>query len=237
MTGRVHDSRFDTVIALDGPSGVGKSTVSRLVARRLGFVFVNTGDMYRALTWKALEEGVSIRNPKSVVRFLNKKMDWKFHVHEGVLKIRLDGRELGRELRSERVSLATPIVARIPQVRLCLRALQRQAAMAGRAVLEGRDTTTHVVPKAGTKIFLDAPVEERAKRRYHQHLSDGKRVKFESIKKAVETRDAREINMNIMPKRRSPGTIVLDTSHLALHEVADQILKLYWRHHRGRRTS
>ena len=220
-------SALDTVIAIDGPAGVGKSTVARLIAKRLGFLFVNTGDMYRALTWKALREGIAITSRPAIIKFLKKRMDWHFHVHEGSLKVRLDGKDLGRELRSERVSGATPTVAQIPQVRKVLRELQKQAAAGGKAVLEGRDTASHVVPKAGLKVYLDALVDERARRRYQQLLADGKRVKFGSILEAVRLRDLREKKKKIMPKRLSPGTIVVDTTHLTLHEVADKILKLY----------
>lgn len=222
-----------TVVAIDGPAGVGKSTVARLIAKRLDFLFVNTGDMYRALTWRALRDGVNIRDQRAVTRFLRKRMDWRFHVHDGSLKIRLDGKELGRELRSERVSRLTPTVAQIPAVRLVLRRLQRELALKGSAVLEGRDTTTHVAPEAGLRIFLDAPVEERAKRRYHQLIGDGKRVKLHAIQEAVRIRDLRERKKKIMPRRLSPGTVVLDTTHLTLHDVADKIIELY-RHRKQR---
>ncbi|MBI4370413.1 MAG: (d)CMP kinase [Elusimicrobia bacterium] len=224
---------WSSVVAIDGPAGVGKSTVARLVAKELKFLFINTGDMYRALTWKALREGVDIRKQRDVAEFLHLKMNWEFQAQDGHLKIRLDGKELGRELRSERVSKLTPTAAQWPQVRSLLRRLQRNLAGEGRAVLEGRDITTHVTPKAGLKVFLDAKLEERAKRRYRQLIEDGKRVKFDSVQENVRLRDWREKKNKIMPNRRSPGTIVMDTTHLNLHEVAAKILELYHEKARG----
>ncbi|MBI4063813.1 MAG: (d)CMP kinase [Elusimicrobia bacterium] len=219
--------RLRGVIAIDGPAGVGKSTVARLVAKQCGLLFVNTGDMYRALTWRALKEGVDIKNKRAVVNFLSNRMNWDFHIHDGMLKVRVQHKDLGREIKSEKVSRATPTVAQIPQVRRRLRRLQRSFALNGGVVLEGRDTTTHVAPEAGLKIFLDASAEERAKRRFHQLLTDGKRVKLTSIQDAIRLRDYREKKKKIMPARHGPGTITLDTTHLTLHEVADRIIQLY----------
>lgn len=219
------------VLAIDGPAGVGKSTVARFIAKELGFLFVNTGDMYRALTWKAMREKINLRDRRRVAQFLKKSMQWSFREHEGVFKIDLDGKELGRELRSERVSRQTPAVAQIPSVRQYLRYLQRQLALKGRAVLEGRDTTTHVTPDAQVKIYLDADVHERAQRRFRQLHNEGRRVKFESIEAAIRQRDYRERRRGILPAHRSPGTITIDTTKLGLHQVSGMILDIYHGRH------
>lgn len=215
------------VVAIDGYAGAGKSTVARLIAKKLGFTFLNTGDMYRALTWKALREKINIHDNRAISRFLHHQINWDFKRVEGVFKVFVDGKELGKELRSERVSRETPIVASIMPVRHFLRAEQAKIAARKRVVLEGRDTTTHVAPGAELKIFLEAAMEERAKRRYQQLVNEGKRVKLERIEAAIRTRDRREIQRNIMPKHRSPGTIVIDTTRLSLQEVADEIIALY----------
>ena len=136
-------------------------------------------------------------------------------------------REMGRELRSERVSRETPLVAAQPAVRRFLRQEQARIASAGRVVLEGRDTTTHVTPRAELKIYLDAPIEERARRRFHQLIGDRKRVKLERIEAAIRQRDRREKERRILPRRRSPNTVTLDTTHMSLHQVAARILALY----------
>ncbi|MBI4668993.1 MAG: (d)CMP kinase [Elusimicrobia bacterium] len=234
---RLNDQKsFATVIAIDGPAGAGKSTVARLVAKRLGYLFVNTGDMYRALTWKALQDKVKINSRDQIVKFLKNNMKWQFHVHDKSLKISLNGRDLGRELRSEKVSRLTPAAAQYPEVRRLLRSLQRQAAAGGRAVLEGRDTTTHVVPAAGLKVYLDAAVEERAKRRYYQLLSENKRVKLSSIREAIRIRDLQERKRKIMPSYLAPGAIRVDTTNLTLHETADKIIRLYEAGRRRKKT-
>ncbi len=217
------------VIAIDGPVGVGKSATARATAKKLGFLFMNTGDMYRALTWKALKEGVDIADSRAVSDFLKHKMAWKFKAHEGILRVYIDGVDLFRQLRSERISRATPTVAQYPAVRKTLRKLQRDIAKKGKVVLEGRDTTTHVASDAVLKVYLDAPAKERALRRYRQLIAEGKRVKLASILDALVTRDRREKKRKIMPGFKSRGTVIVDTANCSLHEVVDKILDLYTR--------
>ncbi|MFC1523091.1 (d)CMP kinase, partial [Elusimicrobiota bacterium] len=220
-------TRKSGVIAMDGPVGVGKSEVSRLVARKLGFLFVNTGDMYRALTWKALKDNVNIKDKNSVMRFLNKRFQMSFKYNNGTLNVVLNGKELGSELRSGRVTRSTPIVACIPGVRKVMRSLQRQLAEKGNVVLEGRDITTHVAPDADLKVYLDAPLEERAKRRYKQLKSQGKPVKFANIRKAVNQRDLSEQKRGIMPKQKSAGTVIVNTGGLSLDQVVSKVASIY----------
>lgn len=212
------------VIAIDGPVGVGKSTVAKLVAKRLGYLFLNTGDMYRALTWSALSQGVDINDKRRVVQFLKKEVGWKFKKKDGRIRVVVGDQELNRVLRSERISRATPTVAQIPAVRQALRKMQRDIALAGRVVLEGRDTTTHVTPDARLKVYLDASIAERARRRWAQLKEDGKRVKLESIYEAARLRDLREKKRKIMPSFRTHGTLVLDTSSMSLEAVVEKIL-------------
>ena len=219
--------RRGMIIAMDGPAGVGKSTVGNLVAKALGYKFINTGEMYRALTWKALENGVDLNDQEAVVA-LAKKLEWEFKpVEEGgtTLKTFLDGQGVTIQIREERVSVNSSLVAANPGVRKFLSKLQRELGRDGSIVMEGRDITTHVFPDADAKIYLDASPEERASRRYRQLKAAGQEADKAAILAAILKRDLNDIKREINPLKQAPDALVIDSTRLSMHEVADNILR------------
>ena len=214
------------VIAMDGPAGVGKSTVGHLVAKRLGYHFINTGEMYRALTWKALKEKVDVADARAVSA-LAKRLQWEFKpAEEGVtLKTFIDGEGVSKHIRDERVGRNSSAVAGIPQVRRLLRSLQRRLGRDGGIVMEGRDITTNVFPDAEIKVYLDASIDERAERRYRQLKAAGQKVDLDRIKSDILARDRRDLERKINPLRQAEEALVIDSTQLSLHDVADRILQ------------
>jgi CMP/dCMP kinase len=220
--------RRGMVIAMDGPAGVGKSTVGNLVAKALGYKFINTGEMYRALTWKALEEGVNLNDHESVLS-LAKRLKWEFKpVEEGgtTLKTFIDGQGVTLQIREERVSINSSLVAANPGVRKFLSKLQRELGEGGAIVMEGRDITTNVFPDADHKIYLDASPEERASRRYRQLKAAGQDADRDKILAAILKRDLNDLKREINPLKQAEDAVVIDSTHLTLHQVADKILRL-----------
>jgi len=213
------------IIAMDGPAGVGKSTVGHLVAKKLGYHFINTGEMYRALTWKALREKVDVSDARAVAR-LAKRIDWEFRpAEEGVtLKTFIDGEGVSKHIRDERVGRNSSAVAGIPEVRRLLRAIQRRLGKEGGIVMEGRDITTNVFPDAEVKVYLDASLDERAERRYRQLRSAGQKVDLDRIKSDILARDRRDLERKINPLRQAENSLVIDSTQLSLHDVAGKIL-------------
>lgn len=219
---------------MDGPAGVGKSAVGQRVAKSLGYSFINTGEMYRALTWKALEEKIDLQDPAAVAA-LARRLRWEFRpTEEGTtLKTFLNGQAVTTQIREERVSVNSSAVAAVPEVRKFLCRLQRRLGEKGGIVMEGRDITTHVFPDADFKIYLDASIDERADRRYRQLKSAGHEADRQKIREAILTRDLNDLKRKINPLSRAPDAVVIDSTHLTLQEVAQQILRLVKRH--GRR--
>lgn len=219
--------RKGLVIAMDGPAGVGKSTVGGLVAKALGYKFINTGEMYRALTWKGLEEGVELEDHDAVLK-LAKRLHWEFKpVEEGgtTLKTYIDGQGVTVQIREERVSINSSLVAGNPGVRKFLSKLQRELGEGGSIVMEGRDITTNVFPDADVKIYLDASPEERADRRYRQLKAAGQEADRDKILAAILKRDLNDLKREINPLKQAEDALVIDSTSLTLHEVADKILK------------
>ena len=150
------------IIAMDGPAGVGKSTVGHLVAKRMDMMFINTGEMYRALTWKALREGVDPKEPRAVAE-LARRIGWEFKAGRGhVVRTYIDGTLIKDQIRSERVTRNSSYIAAIPAVRRLMRRMQRKIGEKGEIVMEGRDITTNVFPEADFKIYLDAALDAGA---------------------------------------------------------------------------
>ena len=219
--------RKGLIIAMDGPAGVGKSTVGGLVAKSLGYKFINTGEMYRALTWKALEQGVKLEDHEKVLA-LAKGLNWEFKpVEEGgtTLKTFIDGQGVTTQIREERVSVNSSLVAANPGVRKFLSKLQRELGEGGAIVMEGRDITTNVFPDADVKIYLDASPEERASRRYKQLKQAGQPADKGEILAAILKRDLNDLKREINPLKQAPGALVIDSTRLTLHEVAEKILR------------
>ena len=215
---------------MDGPAGVGKSTVGCLVAKRLGYHFINTGEMYRALTWKALEEGTDPADEAAVMG-LARRLSWQFKpADEGTtLRTFVDGVGVAAQIRDERVSRHSSAVAANPGVRRFMCRLQRRLGREGGIVMEGRDITTHVFPDADFKIYLDASIEERASRRYRQLKAAGLAADRQKIKEAILTRDLNDLKRRINPLSQAPDAIVIDSTRLTLRQVARKILRFVGR--------
>ncbi len=210
------------VVTLDGPAGSGKSSVAREVASRLGWRFLDTGAMYRAVTWFFLQEGVDPADPSLVARALE-RLDLSF---DEAGRVRLGDRVLGEaELRSPEVEKAIKVVADSPLVRRKLRALQRREAQKGPLVAEGRDMGSVVFPGGAFKFYLDASLEVRARRRWEDFRRQGKDVSLEEVRSGLEARDRADRERKDGPLVRAPGAVVLDTTNLTLEEVVEKILE------------
>jgi len=220
-------SRKRMVIAMDGPAGVGKSTVGQCVAKALGYHFINTGEMFRALTWKALEEGIDVSDQEAVVR-LARRLKWEFRPAGGgvALKTFLDGQPVTVQIREERVSVNTSAVASNPGVRRFLCRLQRRLGRGGGIVMEGRDIGTHVFPEADFKFYLDASAAERARRRYKQLKASGLSANLRRIHAAILQRDQNDSKRKINPLSRSTDAALIDSTRLSMRQVARAMLGL-----------
>lgn len=221
------------VIAIDGPAGVGKSTVGKLVAQRLGYRFISTGKMYRALAWKALELGRGLEDDDGLVR-LARSLSWNFPKGKGPeADVSLDGRVLDLELSEERVSRASSAIAKLPGVRLFMKEMQRQAGLGGGVVMEGRDIGTNVFPDAELKVYLDASPEARARRRVGQLKGLGQPADYGEILDFIMKRDAQDSGRAVNPLRKAEDAHYLDSTAMPREKVVDAILALYERSRGG----
>jgi cytidylate kinase len=201
------------VIAMDGPAASGKSSVAREVAARLGWSFVNTGNTYRAATWAVLQAAADPDDPEAVQRALA-AADMTCVIEHGRSIVRVNGRDVESELNSEAVNRAVSLVARIPEVRARLVAMQRALGATHPVVMEGRDIGTVVFPDALAKFYIDASEEVRAKRRGLQGQAD-----------SVRERDRIDSTRKTAPLMAASDAIVIDSSHLTLEQVVDHVMQ------------
>ncbi|MCK8827342.1 (d)CMP kinase [Natroniella acetigena] len=212
------------VIAIDGPAGAGKSTVAKLVAKRLGYIYIDTGAMYRALTLKALEEGIDLESEADLAE-LAQNTEIKFIKAGAEDRVVIDGLDKTEEIRANKVSNNVSIVAKVAAVRKELVRIQRGLAQAGGVVMDGRDIGTVVLPEAALKIFLNATVEERTKRRYQDLQQKGENVDFEQLKEEIIRRDELDRNRDVAPLKKADDAIEIDTTALEIEEVVNRILE------------
>ncbi len=213
------------VIAIDGPMGAGKGTVARLVARKLGFRYVDTGAMYRAVAWWALREGIPPEDTERVAE-LARSLDVRIQPSPDDFRIWCGEEDVTEAIRSVEVNAVVARVAANPQVRAVLTAKQRTLAEEGGVVMEGRDIGTVVVPDAEVKVYLDASPEERARRRWAEFQAAGIEIPYEQVLEIVRRDDEMAKTRSTAPLRRAPDARVLDTTGRTPEAVAEEIMAM-----------
>ena len=216
------------VVAIDGPAGAGKSTVTRRVAAALGYTVVDTGALYRAVALAAQQAGVSWDDGPGVTRVaseLAERQALRFGAtSQGVTQVFLDGKDVSLAIRSADMSQGASKVSAIPGVRDALLDMQRSLGAQGGVVLEGRDIGTVVFPHAEAKFFLTASVKVRAERRYKEHLARGDQVDREAIEREVVERDQRDTQRPVAPLKQADDAVLIDSSVLSIDAVVDLIV-------------
>lgn len=206
-------------IALDGPAGAGKSTIARKVAEHYGILYLDTGAMYRAMGWKALQSGISPSNESSVSSLL-KVTDLDVRFIEGEQKVFVDGLDVSELIRTPEMSKAASDISALPCVRRHLVELQRKIAHKQPLVIDGRDIGTYVLPDAPWKFFLTASAEERAQRRLLQLRSKGDVLTtFDQVQADIAYRDEQDSSRKLAPLRQAEDALLLDTTHMKIEEV------------------
>ena len=210
------------IIAIDGPSGSGKGTIATLLAKKLNYTYIDTGAMYRCVSLKSIREKIKITEEDKIVDLL-KNMDIKL-TNEG--KVYMDSEDVSDEIRSIEVTNKVSKISSIISLREVMRDKQREYAKKSSIVMEGRDITTEVFPDADYKFYLDASVEERAKRRYLQNKEKGIESTLEEVKKAIEERDFDDMNRPVGALRRTDEQIYIDSSNMTIDEVLNTMLEV-----------
>ena len=210
------------IIAIDGPSGSGKGTIAKEVAKRLGYTYIDTGAMYRCVSLKSLREGLEEKDETGIVNLL-KDMDIKL-TNEG--KVYLDGEDVSDKIRTMEVTHRVSKISSIIALREVMRDKQHELASNNNIVMEGRDITTEVFPNADYKIYLDASVEERAKRRQLQNEEKGIESTYEEVKAAIEERDYDDMHRPVGALTRTDDQIYIDSSNMTIEEVINKILSI-----------
>ena len=211
-------------VAIDGPSASGKSTVARHVAQQLGFVYVDSGSLYRGVTWMTLERGVPADDTAGVTDLLS-RLRVDAHVRDGAVVFTLDGEDPGPALRSQAVVERVSDVAAIPEVRRFVVARLRETVRFGSLVMEGRDIGSVVFPDSSRKYYLDADPEERARRRHQELARDDSTGGLDDVRDALKRRDRKDTTRETAPLQIAPGARVINTTCLSIEEVAAAIVR------------
>jgi cytidylate kinase len=215
----------ELAIAIDGPAGAGKSTVAKIVADKLGYIYVDSGAMYRALTLKVLRQGIDPTSAEDVVEMVkDTKVDFQKVGNEE--RILLDGEDVTEKIRQDKVSNSVSLVAKISGVRQELVKLQRKLAQNWGVVMDGRDIGTVVLKDADVKIFLTASLQERAQRRYEQLTDSGEEVRLEELEEKIRQRDKLDRSREVGPLKQAEDAIKLDTTNLTVEEVVEEIIDI-----------
>ena len=213
-------------VAIDGPALAGKSTVAKKVAKKFGYVYCDTGAMYRSVTWAALQANLSMDDKEAIVE-LAQKINISFQPGDPEQRVFVDNHEVTKEIRSNEVAENVSAVAAIPEVRSEMVQEQRKIAGQGGIVMDGRDIGTTVLPNAPVKIFLVASAYERARRRFEENKAKGIATStLEELQKAIELRDQKDSTRKVSPLTKASDAIEIDSTHLTINEGVDEISKI-----------
>ncbi len=213
-------------VAVDGPAGAGKSSVSKTAAMDLGYTYIDTGAMYRCVALFAIENGIDIKTEHEKLIKAASSIKISMEYADGAQKVSLNGRDVSERIRREDVSVGASDVAVIPEVREILVKMQRDMALDSNVIMDGRDICTHVLPNAQVKIFLTASPDERARRRYEELRSKGVECDFEEIKKDIIYRDENDSNRKASPLKKADDAFLLDTTGLSFDDVVKKVKEL-----------
>lgn len=211
------------IIAIDGPAGVGKSTVAKLLAARLGYLYLDTGALYRAIAWDVLRHGIDPSDREQVTASLP-TLSVQMLFHNGSMRVLVNDADVTGELRTPEVTAAASVVSAIPEVREWLLPVQRQIGQRGSVVAEGRDIGTKIFPSAPVKFFLDADQTVRAERRHRELVAAGHGGPMEKTYQDLSGRDERDRNRAVAPLVPAPDARFIDTSSLQIEDVVEQML-------------
>ncbi len=212
-------------IAIDGPAGAGKSTIAKRVAKELGFIYVDTGAMYRAIGLFLLRKGLDI-NDEEACRAVLPEAEVTIRYEDGVQKVLLNGEDVSGLIRTEEVSDAASRTSAFPSVRAHLLALQRKLAAEYDVIMDGRDIGTVILPNAALKIYLSASVKVRAARRFKEYQEKGIETMMEAVEAEIIERDERDMNRETAPLRRADDAVYLDSSNFTIDEVVAEVKRL-----------
>jgi CMP/dCMP kinase len=213
-----------SIITVDGPAGSGKSTVSRLLAKQLGYLYLDTGAMYRAVALRWAREGLGSPDEAALKRIC-KGLDLQFRLERGENRLYLGDEDVSAAIRSPEMDRYSSILSTLKQVREAMTELQRKVGSKGRVVAEGRDMGTVVFPGAEFKFFLTADLEVRAERRYRERITRGEPVNLKHVEREMMKRDEQDMNRVLSPLRPAEDAITIDTSRLNPDQVMDAMLE------------
>lgn len=212
-------------VAIDGPVGAGKSSIARAAAARLGFVYCDTGALYRSVGLYCHRNGVDLKNAEEIAAQLD-KIKPELRLIDGTQHVFLNGEDVSEEIRLPEISMAASAVSAVPAVRAALLDLQRNVAANNSAIMDGRDIGTVVLPNAEVKIFLTASPEIRAKRRFDELIAKGKDVKFEDVLRELNERDYADMHRETAPLKQADDAVLADTSNLDFEQSVDLVCKI-----------
>lgn len=212
-------------VAIDGPAGAGKSTIAKLVAKEKGYIYVDTGAMYRGLAIDFLDKGIQPQETEKVIEAC-KDAEVTIAYEDAVQHVYLNGKDISSRLRNEEVGNMASVTSAIPEVRKKLLELQQNLAKTQNVIMDGRDIGTCVLPHADVKVYLTASVETRAKRRYQELQEKGEDCNLEEIAHDIEERDRRDMTREIAPLKQAEDAVLVDSSDMTIAEVVKTIVDL-----------